>query len=124
MYEAPKAELADETPGKTTKGKRTKGNGAHKPKREKPEGRKDESKQPAVTQPKVILERIEELVQLHGSAVEAAVEAKEAITKAAEDSGYNAANVRKLVLARYSEKFPEVKRNIEQQSELFEEVGG
>jgi hypothetical protein len=27
------------------------------------------------------------------------------------------------VLARYGEKFPEVKRNIEQQAELFDEVG-
>lgn len=86
-------------------------------------GRKDENKQPAVTRPQVVSERIDELVQLHGAAVTAAVEAKEAITKCAEESGYNAANVRKLVLARYGEKFPEVKRNIEQQHELFEEVG-
>lgn len=86
-------------------------------------GRKDADKQPAVTQPKVVAERIDELVNLHGAAISAASAAKEAITKCAEDSGYNAANVRKLVLARYSEKFPEVKRNIEQQAELFEEVG-
>lgn len=104
------------------------GNGAEPPKGEgapakRSKGRKDADKQPAVTQPKVISERIDELVKLHAASQSAAVEAKEAITKAAEDSGYNAANVRKLVLARYGEKFPEVKRNIEQQAELFEEVG-
>lgn len=91
--------------------------------RKRAEGRKDDEKQPAVTKPQVVGERIEELVRLHGASVTAATEAKEAITKCAEDSGYNAANVRKLVLARYGEKFPEVKRNIDQQAELFEEVG-
>lgn len=90
---------------------------------EKPEGRKDAEKQPGVTKPQVIAERIDELVNLHRMAVEAGTAAKEAITKAAEDSNYNAANVRKLVLARYGDKFPEVKRNIDQQAELFEEVG-
>jgi len=91
--------------------------------RAKAEGRKDAEKQPAVTQPQVVSERIDELVRLHGKAVDSAAESKEAITKCAEDSGYNAANIRKLVLARYGEKFPEVKRNIEQQAELFDEVG-
>jgi hypothetical protein len=104
------------------------GNGAEPPKgkgkqAKRSKGRKDADKQPAVTKPQVVSERIDEMVKLHAKSVDAATEAKEAVTKCAEESGYNAANVRKLVLARYGEKFPEVKRNIEQQAELFEEVG-
>lgn len=102
--------------GKPAKGEKARGAA-------KPEGRKDAEKQPAVTKPQVVSERIDEMVKLHGKAITAATEAKEAITKCAEESGYNAANVRKLVLARYGEKCPEVKRNIEQQAELFNEVG-
>jgi hypothetical protein len=76
-----------------------------------------------VTKPKVIADRIDQLVSLHIAAQTAGTEAKEAITKAAEDSGYNASTVRKLVLARAGEKFEEVKRLVAQQMELFEEVG-
>jgi hypothetical protein len=85
-------------------------------------GRMDADKQPAVKKPKVIAERIEELVELHNKAQAAGERAKEAITKAAEDSGYLAAAVRKIVTAKAGEKFEEKHREVEQQLELFEEV--
>jgi hypothetical protein len=108
------------------------GNGAKPPKGKgkpakgekgfKAKGRMDADKQPAVTQPKVIAERLDELVHLHAAAIEAAEAAKEAITKAAEDSGYLASTVSKLVRAKHSEKLEEKHREIEQQMELFDEV--
>lgn len=95
--------------------------GAAKP--DKGKGRMDADKQPAVKQPKIISERIDELVRLHNAAGMAAEVAKEAITKAAEDSGYLASAVRKLVTARAGEKFEEKHREVAQQAELFDEVG-
>lgn len=89
----------------------------------KPRGRKDENKQEAVTQPKIVKERIDELVSLHRASHSAAELLSEGIKKAAEDSGYNAAAVRKLVVARAGEKFAEAKRLAAQQMELFDEVG-
>jgi hypothetical protein len=97
------------------------GNGAKPPKGKgkpakgekgfKAKGRMDADKQPAVTQPKVIAERLDELVHLHAAAIEAA-----------EDSGYLASTVSKLVRAKHSEKLEEKHREIEQQMELFDEV--
>lgn len=108
----------------------TKSNGKNKPKgrgkngagRQKAQGRKDESKVAAVTQPKVISERLDELVQLHINAKQAAEAAAEAVTKAAEDSGYLASSVKKLVVAKAGDKFEEKHREVEQQAELFDEV--
>lgn len=89
----------------------------------KGKGRMDADKQPAVKQPDVIAKCIDKLVRLHVAAKEATEEANEAITKAAEDSGYLAVAVRKLVVARAGDNFEEAKRKVEQQMELFEEVG-
>lgn len=89
----------------------------------KPRGRKDESKQELVTQPKIVGELIDELVRLHTRSAEASNDLSEAIKSAAEKSGYNAAAIRKLVVARAGEKFAEAKRMVEQQMELFDEVG-
>lgn len=91
--------------------------------RQRGQGRKDADKQPAVKKPKVIVDRIEELVRLHSAAKKATEASADAITKAAEDSGYLASAVRKLVTARASEKFEEKHREVEQQYELFDEVG-
>lgn len=103
-----------------------KGRGAAKPEKaargSKGKGRMDADKQPAVKKPEIISERIDELVDLHNKAGAAAERAKEAITKAAEDSGYLAAAVRKIVTAKAGEKFEEKHRETEQQLELFEEV--
>lgn len=87
-------------------------------------GRKDKDRQPAVQKPKIISDRIDELVKLHRAAKDATEAAAEAITKAAEDSGYMASVVRKLVTAKAGDKFEEKHREVEQQAELFDEVGG
>jgi len=85
-------------------------------------GRMDADKQPAVKKPEVIAKRIDELVRLHNKATESAETAKDAITKAAEDSGYLASAVRKLVTAKAGDKFEEKHREVEQQMELFDEA--
>lgn len=85
-------------------------------------GRQDGDKQPAAKQPKVIAERLEELVDLHNKAKSAGERSADAITKAAEDSGYLASAVRKLVTAKAGDKFEEKHREVEQQGELFDEV--
>lgn len=85
-------------------------------------GRKDGEKVAAVHKPKVVADRLDELVKLHREAREAAEAASDAITKAAEDSGYLASTVKKLVVAKSGEKYEEKKREVAQQHELFEEV--
>ncbi len=89
----------------------------------KARGRKDSEKQEAVTKPQVIEKRIEELVRGYRAAQDAAEDSSNAIKKAAEDSGYNTKSVRALVVARAGESFQEKKRDLEQQMELFSEVG-
>ena len=89
----------------------------------KPRGRKNADKQEAVTKPQVVEAKIDDLVVLHKAAVTAAEEESEAIKKCAEESGYNAGAIKKLVVARAGDKFQEKKRDIGQQYELFEEVG-
>jgi len=48
---------------------------------------------------------------------------KPAVKKAAEASGYTAAAIRALVTARVGDKFEDKRRSVEQQLELFTEVG-
>lgn len=79
--------------------------------------------QEAVQQPKVIKERIEELVNAKQRADDAAEAYSDAIKSAAEASGYLASAVKKFVTARAGERFEEEHRKVEQQLELFEEVG-
>lgn len=120
MFEAPGAGTGDETPGKTKAKGRGKGKGEG---RAKGKGRMDADKTPAVKQPKVISERLDELVRLHQKAKTATEAAADAITKAGEDSGYLASSVKKLVVAKAGDKFEEKHREVEQQHELFDEVG-
>lgn len=98
-------------PGTNGKGKR------------KAKARMDADKQEAVQQPKVIKERIDELVNAKQRADDAAEAYSDAIKNAAEASGYLASAVKKFVTARAGEKFEEEHRKVEQQLELFEEVG-
>lgn len=124
MFEGQQQENANEET-KTKKGKgKGKGNGKDAgAERTKGRGRQGSEKQTVAKQPKVISERIDELVVLHVNAKHAATQAQDAITKAAEDSGYLASSVKKLVVARAGDKFEEKHREVEQQAELFEEVG-
>lgn len=73
--------------------------------------------------PKIVAERLDTLVDLHRKAKDANDAANEAITKAAEDSGYLASTVKKLVSAKAGDRFEEKHREIDQQAELFDEVG-
>lgn len=102
------------------------GNGTEKSKRKrgrpKGSGRKDASKQPAAKQPKLVADRLDELVRLQVHAAEASEDAKTAIAKCAEDSGYLASSINKLVKAKAGDKLEEKHREVEQQAELFDEV--
>lgn len=89
-----------------------------------PKGRKDAEGQEAVTRPQVVSERIDELVNNRRNTHSAQEIESEAIKKCAVDSGYNASAIRTLVAARYGDSFPERKRAVDQQYELFSEVGG
>jgi hypothetical protein len=85
--------------------------------------RKDASKQEGVTQPQVIAKKIDELVKLYKEAHASGEVFSDAVKAAAEASGYNAKAVRSLVVARAGESFLDKKRDVDQQYELFEEVG-
>lgn len=105
--------------GKPAKGERARG--AAKPDK-KADGRKDASKQPAVKRPQIVAEKLDYLVGLHNAAKTKADERDEAVTAVAEESGYLASAVRKLVTAKAGEKFEEKHREVEQQGELFDEA--
>lgn len=94
-----------------------KGNG------KQPRGRKNRDKQEAVIKTDVITERIEELERLYTAAGDASTALNDAIKKAAEDSGLLASVVRKLVVARASDKFAEKQREAAQLVLVFDEVG-
>jgi len=86
-------------------------------------GRKDADKQETVTKPDIVGEKIYSLVILYKASQSAGAEFGDAVKAAAEASGYNAAAIRKFVVARAGENFAEKKRDLEQQMELFDEVG-
>lgn len=85
-------------------------------------GRQGAEKQTMAKKPKVVHDRLGEMVDLHNKAKTAKERADDAIAKAAEDSGYLASAVKKIVSAKAGEKFEEKHREIEQQAELFDEV--
>ena len=86
-------------------------------------GRKDASKQEGVTVPEAVKARIDELVTLYKATQTASEDFSSAVKAVAEKSSYNAAAIRKFVVARSGEKFAEAKKLAEQQMELFDEVG-
>ena len=89
-------------------------------------GRKDGRQEAAVNLDKIkklMGERIDELVGLHTKASTASEDLSTAVKKAAEDCGLNAKAVRAFVTARAGDKFEKAKKNCEQLSLLFEEIG-
>ncbi len=90
----------------------------------KPRGRKNADKQEAIIDNSIIKARIEEMVKLKKASDTASDEFSEAIKFVAESAGLNASAVRKFVLARAGEHFEDKKKECEQLSLLFEEVGG
>lgn len=93
-----------------------KGNGRSK----RAAGRKDSDGQAQVIKPKIITEREDELVDLKTKAVEAAENYSKAINQAAEDSGYNAATVRKYIEAKAGDKFDATKEKVTQLALIFD----
>lgn len=101
----------------------TNGKGKKSSKRGGATGRTERDKQEAVTKPKVVGEKIEHLEALEMKSRAAAKDVNDAIKKVAQESGYNAASIKKLVVARVADKFRDKMRDAEQQLELFSEVG-
>lgn len=86
-------------------------------------GRKDNDGQEATIKTKVIKDKMDELLTLQTKAENASARFSDAIKAVAESSGINAGALRKFVTARAGEKFEERKRDCEQLSLLFEEIG-
>lgn len=83
-------------------------------------GRKDSEGQEQVIEIGVIHAREDELVALKVAAVEAAEDYSTAINQAAEDSGYNAATVRKFIEAKAGDKFDATKKKVTQLALIFD----
>lgn len=90
----------------------------------KPLGRVDADGQEAAISMDPIKDRIENLVRLCESAKAASNDFSEAIKDTAEKSGLLASVVRKFVVAKAGEKFDDKKRECEQLSLLFDDIGG
>lgn len=91
--------------------------------RRAPKARKDASHQEKVILTSVVKEHIDKLLTLHSKAATASEDFSSAIKATAEKSGINAAALRKFVAARAGENFEDRKRDCEQLSLLFDEVG-
>ncbi len=89
----------------------------------RPSGRKDSQGIPKAKKPKVVKEKGAELVALFMKAKSAQDKYKDALTKVAEESGFNAAELGKLVRASASDHFAEDANKVEQLGILFEDVG-
>lgn len=99
-----------------------KARGGAKPEKKGANGRKGADKVPAVKKPKVVAEKLDYMVELEQKAAAARTEADEAVNAVAEESGYLASSVKKLVKAKHGDKFEEKHREVEQQAELFDEA--
>lgn len=86
-------------------------------------GRKGRDGQEAVTKPQVVRDAISNLEDLLKKAKLADEALNDAIKKVAQESGYLASAIKKLVKARVGDSFVDKKRDAEQQLELFSEVG-
>ena len=85
-----------------------------------PKGRQDSSGDDAVIKHQVIADREVELVRLFKAADEAATDLSEALKKAAEDSGYNTATVRKRIASMAHDTFDAEKKKAAQLALIFE----
>jgi len=86
-------------------------------------GRLDSNKQEKVIKSAVIKDRKDELVRLHNAAKDAAAAKSDGMKAAAEAAGLQAAVVARYIAACAGENFEEKKRECEQLSILFEDVG-
>jgi hypothetical protein len=86
-------------------------------------GRKDRAGQEAVIKLAPVRERVDELVVLYQTYKQSGEDLNEGIKALAEASGLMAAVIRKFIVARAGENFTEKKREADQLSLVFEEVG-
>lgn len=89
----------------------------------KPRGRIDKDKQDAVIKLKVVRDKVDHLMELHQASRIASEDFSAAINHVAEEAGLLASVVRRFVVAKAGEKYSEKKRECEQLSLLFEDVG-
>lgn len=94
-----------------------------KGKRRKANARKDQSGQEVVQRPQVVKNAATELIAAKKKLAHATETLSKLIKKVAEESGYNAKAIRGWLGATVGESFEKAKRDIDQQAELFEEVG-
>jgi hypothetical protein len=86
-------------------------------------GRKDRSGQEAVIKLAPVKERVDEMVQLYEVYKDSGAQLNEGIKALAEASGLMASVVRKFIVARAGDNFDEKKREADQLSLVFDEVG-
>lgn len=86
--------------------------------------RKDADKQEAVIKMGTLKESVEELIKLYRYSKVASDTFSEAVKNIAEKAGLQASVVRKFIAARAGEKFEDKKRDAEQLSLCFDEIGG
>ncbi len=86
-------------------------------------GRKDSAGTKVVMNSKPIKEMLKDLIALEMKRAAATEKFNDQVTAVAEKAGFQSSTVRKLVKAHANDKFEEEKRNIEQLSILFEDVG-
>jgi len=86
-------------------------------------GRKGADKQEAVLRPKAVQEAIGELLTSYEKSVSAADRFNSMVKAIAEKSGFMASNIKRLVKARHGEAFEDRRRDAEQLTMLFDEVG-
>jgi hypothetical protein len=86
--------------------------------------RKDSEGQEAVIKMKELRDKLDHLVSLFNAAADASTAYGEAVKAISEKAGLQASVVRKFVSAKVSEKFEDKKRDCEQLSLCFDEIGG
>ena len=109
-------EQIQEQPG----GKRGRARGAGA---SKGRGRQDRTGQETVKDITKLNEDMAKLLKLQAELTNAQEDLSSAIKKTAESSGFLAAVVRRLVVAKAGDKFDEIKRQVDQLGEAFELVG-
>jgi hypothetical protein len=83
-------------------------------------GRQDKIGQEAIIDSSVIKEREQELVRLYNRSGEAQEDLSTAIKKTAEDSGFNAAAVRRYITAKAGDDFDKQKKHVQQLALIFD----
>lgn len=90
---------------------------------DKRRGRRDADGSEEVIKFKPIRDAAKDIMRLMNKAEKAKTDCNEAFKGLAERSGTNVANLKRLFKASYNGNFSDVRRDVDQQSVLFEEIG-